>query len=355
MSEEQKSLVVAYKDRLDRIPDAYTKRYKEFTDFPNTLIKLLINELVEDCTFVLDIDILPDEKEFKDIKEQMSRAKSEMLSQAEQMADDKTGLVDANKKDGQQLITYTYSQDLIWKYEMLQMVLQAYNEPMLNLHFMSPYLKNNSASINSYDLIFQLIWVIPEEYRTNLLGTLRADIEVYKEKLTKENSENIVKIMPQFHIMIYMILNFKFTENKEIFHELAQVSQELRLMPLPYGLLPHELIEILDNERILPGISQVYKLAEDFPYLNYYNFQDVDSTDVNWHQRALLFDPTNGKASSSNGSLFQLIKKYKSRPSPNDALLTFRDFHDVRYSYVRHMFDYYRQMTEAFGERLKGL
>ena len=34
---------------------------------------------------------------------------------------------------------------------------------------------------------------------------------------------------------------------------------ELRLMPLPYGLLPHELIEIIDNERIIPGISYIYK------------------------------------------------------------------------------------------------
>jgi len=30
-------------------------------------------------------------------------------------------------------------------------------------------------------------------------------------------------------------------------------------MPLPYGLLPHELIEIIDNERIIPGISYIYK------------------------------------------------------------------------------------------------
>ena len=155
---------------------------------------------------------------------------------------------------------------------MLQMVLQAYNEPMLNLHFMSPYLKNNSSSINSYDLIFQLIKVIPEKYRTILLDTLRVDIVDFKQKLVKDNSENIVKILPQFHIMIYMILNFKFTENKEIFHELSQVSQDLRLLPLPYGMLPHELIEVLDNERVLPGISQLYKISEDFPYLNCFDF-----------------------------------------------------------------------------------
>lgn len=76
------------------------------------------------------------------------------------------------------------------------------------------------------------------------------------------------------------------------------MSHELRLMPLPYGLLPHELIEIVDNEKILPGISHLYKLGEDFPYLNHYNFQNIESSDnVNWHQRALLFDPDPSKSS----------------------------------------------------------
>jgi hypothetical protein len=60
-------------------------------------------------------------------------------------------------------------------------------------------------------------------------------------------------------------------------------------MPLPYGLLPHELIEILDNERIIPGISQIYKLGEDFPFINFYNFQLIEKQ-FNWHQRVLLFD-----------------------------------------------------------------
>jgi len=45
-------------------------------------------------------------------------------------------------------------------------------------------------------------------------------------------------------------------------------------MPLPYGLLPHEMMEIIDNERILPGISHLYKIGEDFPSLNNYNFEN---------------------------------------------------------------------------------
>jgi len=82
-----------------------------------------------------------------------------------------------------------------------------------------------------------------------------------------------------------MLLNFEFSyqDNKEVFAEIAQVSHELRLMPLPYGLLPHEMIEIIDNERILPGISYLYKMGEDFPFLNHYNYNNIESQEhVNW-------------------------------------------------------------------------
>ena len=49
---------------------------------------------------------------------------------------------------------------------------------------------------------------------------------------------------------------------------LAAELHELRMLPLPYGLLPHESIEIMDNERIFPGITKISKLGEDFPYLD---------------------------------------------------------------------------------------
>jgi len=105
------------------------------------------------------------------------------------------------------------------------------------------------------------------------------------------HKQDIAKVMPLYHIILYIVLNFNFSDHKEIFADLAQVSHELRLMPLPFGLLPHELIEIIDNERILPGISQLQKFGEDFPFLNSYNFQQVSDQVFNWHQRALLFDP----------------------------------------------------------------
>jgi len=61
---------------------------------------------------------------------------------------------------------YSYGSDIVWKYQMLRMVLEAYNEPMLNLHFLGPYLKNSSCSLNSYEVIFQLLWVIDDQLRS---------------------------------------------------------------------------------------------------------------------------------------------------------------------------------------------
>jgi hypothetical protein len=43
------------------------------------------------------------------------------------------------------------------------------------------------------------------------------------------------------------------------------------MLPLPYGLLAHELIEVIDNERLMPGISWVGKFAEDFPFLDHHS------------------------------------------------------------------------------------
>jgi hypothetical protein len=52
---------------------------------------------------------------------------------------------------------------------------------------------------------------------------------------------------------------------------LAEETHEFRMLPLPYGLLPHELIEVIDNERVIPGLTKIFKLAEDFPYLDHHS------------------------------------------------------------------------------------
>jgi hypothetical protein len=88
-------------------------------------------------------------------------------------------------------------------------------------------------------------------------------------------------------------------------------------MPYPYGVLPHELIEIIDNDRIIPGISYIYKIGEDFPQLNQYNQLNFSSNNndteenVNGQQMALLFDSLNGAISSKRSNLYKFITGYK--------------------------------------------
>lgn len=134
---------------------------------------------------------------------------------------------------------------------------------MLNLHFLGPYLKNNCASEHSYDLIFQLIRVQSDTVRTNIFDKLTQDVKKLKDDLLKGPSDvsdrlETNKVSVLYHLMIQMVLNFTFAENSKVFKEMSILSHELRLLPLPYGLLPHELIEILDNERIIPGIEQMF-------------------------------------------------------------------------------------------------
>ena len=75
-------------------------------------------------------------------------------------------------------------------------------------------------------------------------------------------------------------------------------------MPKPYGLLPHKLVEIIDNERIMPGISNIYKVGEDCPLLNDYDADNISAPErrsiENWQQITLLYEPSI-KSSSYHG------------------------------------------------------
>ena len=65
---------------------------------------------------------------------------------------------------------------------MIQKVLQEYNEPMLNLHFLGPFLKNSHASLGAQELIFDLIWVLKADDKAKLLEHLRDKMKDMREK-----------------------------------------------------------------------------------------------------------------------------------------------------------------------------
>ena len=60
---------------------------------------------------------------------------------------------------------------------MINSVLAEYNEPMLNLHFMGPFLKNSQSSLGSYDLIFKMIESQPLQQRSLIMDNLIGELE----------------------------------------------------------------------------------------------------------------------------------------------------------------------------------
>lgn len=74
------------------------------------------------------------------------------------------------------------------------------------------------------------------------------------------------------------------------------------MLPLPYGLLAHELIEVLDQERYLPGITWVGKFAEEFPFLDHHSMKKEKDNYESSHQNVLTI------ASGSIKSLLQSLQ-----------------------------------------------
>jgi hypothetical protein len=75
------------------------------------------------------------------------------------------------------------------------------------------------------------------------------------------------------------------------------------MLPLPYGLLAHELIEVLDQERYLPGITWVGKFAEEFPFLDHHSMKKEKDNYESSHQNVLAI---------ASGSIKILMQSFQS-------------------------------------------
>lgn len=116
------------------------------------LIDLLIQEFLSDITFVLDLLHHPDEKKFKENLDQILKTNQMMLKEKDKFEEGSFELNEDNAFESEDQLHYGH--EIVWKYKMLPFLLDAYNEPMLNLHFLGPYLKNNSSSICQYENVF---------------------------------------------------------------------------------------------------------------------------------------------------------------------------------------------------------
>lgn len=55
---------------------------------------------------------------------------------------------------------------------MIEQLKRIYSEPILNSNFLSPYLKIGNSSQGIYDLLFLLIPMVPEQYHSDMLGSM---------------------------------------------------------------------------------------------------------------------------------------------------------------------------------------
>ena len=71
------------------------------------------------------------------------------------------------------------------------------------------------------------------------------------------------------------------------------------------------MIEVLDSERILPGLCLVSKIAEDFPYIDYHSRQkEKPGTKFhNYHQDIFVFYKFGSMAVSRLQSLYKEYMK----------------------------------------------
>lgn len=53
-------------------------------------------------------------------------------------------------------------------------------------------------------------------------------------------------MMPLFHFLIYLLTYFRYVDSNQRLRLLVEEVREMRVLPVPYGLLAHELVEVID-------------------------------------------------------------------------------------------------------------
>jgi hypothetical protein len=89
---------------------------------------------------------------------------------------------------------------------------------MLNLHFFNPYLKNSNA-LFSYHLLMRIFNSNSEEDNNRFISKVIDFLAEFKRNLyehMEEGVEQIEKILPLFHVLIYLFTYYKFTDKEKM-------------------------------------------------------------------------------------------------------------------------------------------
>ena len=72
---------------------------------------------------------------------------------------------------------------------------------------------------------------------------------------------------PQMFFILNMMLRECFF-TQELMQQLLDYTKVFMAQPLPYSIIPLETNKIILNEQMVPGLTKVLMIAQDFPMLN---------------------------------------------------------------------------------------
>jgi hypothetical protein len=120
---------------------------------------------------------------------------------------------------------------------------------------------------------------------------------------------------------------------------LGDEINELRMLPLPEGLLANELIEVIDQERIMPGITWVGKFAEDFPFLDHHSTKKEKSEDKFFTNHQHIYVKANKKS-------LAFLSNFDSAKTIDQPFL---QYNNIRYTFIVGLFKAYHLWENEYG------
>lgn len=241
------------------------------------------------------------------------------------------------------------------KLKKITETIKLYPEALFNLQFFNPYIKSRSEY--SYSDLMDEFKHMECSLKDKFCRDLKDYIKDLKREILELNKDELAsKLLPLMHISMFMITYFlckehgrennsssfrDFEKRQAILKDLADEAHEFRLLPVPYGLLTHELIEVVDSERIMPGLSLISKLAEDFPWIDYHsrNKEGQKENLKHKHQDVFVFG---GLKSASMARIIQVMERKKH----SKLIKQFKEYNDLRYTFIRNLFQQYDMLHD---------
>ena len=170
-----------------------------------------------------------------------------------------------------QIDVYRHPQSLTFLYyDLLQSILIRHCwENKLDIQRVQTTLNPDENDINFEDSDEENNGRETDEFGEDQECPIRNYLDSYSNLLNAGVSEfaNHLKKSPFFfHIMNQALQECCF--GKQLEQQLLDYSKIFMAQPLPHSLLPLETNRIILNERLMPGITKVLLIAQDFPQLN---------------------------------------------------------------------------------------